>query len=349
MKRHGNLYCKIYDFENLCLAFDRASRGRRYDTEVLRFRRDLEENLIGIQNELIWKTYEPRPYKTFKLFEPKERIISVAPFRDRVVHHAIMNIIEPIWDGLFIYDTYACRKGKGAHAGMYRVVEFLRAAGERWANTYCFKGDISKCFPSINHRILLSIIERKIKCRNTLWLFDKIIFNGGERERLDSHNLPIGNLISQWAANLYLSELDYFIKNGLRVKYYVRYMDDFVLLGGDKKELHKHKREVADFLYNKLRMSLNPKSDVFPARRGVDFLGYRIWPIHRLLRKSSLIRASRRFKRLSNYYARGIIGLNFVRASVMSWLGHCKHANAERGVKRCLRDLILQGVSGKYP
>ncbi len=341
MRRHNNLYSRICDFENLFLAFRKASRGRRYSPEVLRFHKNLEENLFGIQDELIQGTYEPRPYRTFTIHEPKERIIHVAPFRDRVIHHAVMNIIEPIWDRLFIYDTYACRKGKGTHAGMHRTVEFLRAAEARWGKTYCFQGDISKCFPSINHHILLRTIERKIKCRGTLWLLGKIIFNGGDRSDPDSHNLPIGNLVSQWSANLYLSELDYFVKHRLKVKYYVRYMDDFILLSNDKKSLHAHRREIEKFLWNVLRMKLNPKSDIYPASRGIDFLGYRIWTTHRLMRKSSLFRATRRFKKLSGLYAQGLVTLLQARSSVMSWLGHCRHADAGSGVELCLRSLSL--------
>lgn len=309
---------------------------------MLNFQKNLEENLINIQDELIRGTYEPRPYRTFTIYEPKERIIHVAPFRDRVIHHAIMNIIEPIWDRLFIYDTYACRKGKGTHAGVDRTTEFLRAAEAKWGKTYCFQGDISKCFPSINHHILLRIIERKIKCKNTLRLFEKIIFNGGNQNDPDSHNLPIGNLVSQWAANLYLSELDYFVKHQLRVQYYVRYMDDFILLSDDKNQLHAHRKEIERFLWDVLRMKLNPKSDIYPVSRGIDFLGYRIWASHRLLRKSSLFRASRRFKKLSCLYARGLVTLQHVKASVMSWLGHCVHADTDAGVRICLGALRLK-------
>jgi len=341
MRRHNNLYSRIHDFENLHLAFRKASRGRRLTPGVLNFRENLEENLIGIQDELIQGTYVPRPYRTFTIYEPKERIIHVAPFRDRVVHHAVMNIIEPIWDRLFIYDTYACRKGKGTHAGVNRTTEFLRTAQAKWGNTYCFQGDISKCFPSINHHILMRIIGHKIKCKDTLRLFGKIIFNGGNPADPDSHNLPIGNLVSQWAANLYMSELDYFVKHRLKVQYYVRYMDDFILLSGDKKQLHEYRRAVEVFLWDVLRMKLNPKSDVYPVSRGVDFLGYRIWSSHRLLRKSSLFRATRRFKKLSDLYARGLVTLRHVKASVMSWLGHCVHADAESGVEICLRALAL--------
>ncbi len=341
MRRHNNLYSHIHDFENLHLAFRKASRGRRFTAEVLRFQSNIEESLIAIQNELIQGTYEPKPYRTFTIYEPKERIIHVAPFRDRIIHHAVMNIIDLIWDRLFIYDTYACRKGKGTHAGMHRTLDFLRSAEAKWGKTYCFQGDISKCFPSINHHILMRIIERKIKCKDTLWLFEKIVFNGGDPSDPDSHNLPIGNLVSQWSANLYLSELDYFVKHYLKVKYYIRYMDDFILLSDDKKQLHGHRREIEIFLIDVLRMKLNPNSDIYPVSRGIDFLGYRIWSNHRLLRKSSLFRATRRFKALSDLYARGRVTFEHVKASVMSWLGHCVHADAGAGVKICLRALSL--------
>ncbi|HAR45573.1 MAG TPA: RNA-dependent DNA polymerase [Nitrospiraceae bacterium] len=358
MRRHNNLYSRIYNFENLLLAFRKASRGRRFAPEVLRFQDRLEENLINLQDELVRGTYKPSPYRTFTIYEPKERIIHVAPFRDRVVHHAIMNIIEPIWDRLFIYDTYACRKGKGTHAGVNRTTEFLRAAEVKWGaavpprlqgeggvrvghRVFCFQGDISKCFPSINHHILMRIIEQKIKCKDTLRLFDKIIFNGGDHANPDSHNLPIGNLVSQWAANLYLSELDYFVKHHLKVKFYVRYMDDFILLSNDKGKLHAHRRAVEVFLWEKLRMKLNPKSDIYPVSQGIDFLGYRIWSSHRLLRKISLYRATKRFKKLSGLYSQGRVTMQHVKASVMSWLGHCVHANAGSGVKICLQALKL--------
>ncbi len=341
MRRHNHLYDRIHDFENLCLAFRKASRGRRFSSEVLKFRANIEDNMVRLQEELIQGSYEPSPYWTFLIHDPKERLIHVAPFRDRIVHHAVMNIIEPIWDQLFIHDTYACRKGKGTHAGVYRTTDFLRAAEAKWGKVFCFQGDISKCFPSINHHVLMRIIGRKIKCKETLGLLEKIIFNGGDTGNPDSHNLPIGNLISQWSANLYLGELDHFIKHRLKVKFYVRYMDDFILFSGDKNELRTWRREIETFLADVLRMKLNPKSDIYPACRGIDFLGYRIWSSHRLLRKSSLFRATRRFKKLSDLYARGLTTLEHVRASVMSWLGHCVHADAGAGVKICLRALSL--------
>jgi len=341
MKRHGNLYNKITTFENICGAYRKAALGRRYTSEVLSFSNNLEENLISIQEDLITRAYKPGRYRTFTIYEPKKRLIYVSPFRDRVVHHAIMNIIEPIWDNLFIYDSYACRKMKGSHNAMYRVVKFLREAKQRWDRVYCLKADVTKFFPSINHHILMEIVAQKIKCRDTLDLIRKIVFTVGDENDPDSKNMPIGSLLSQWAANLYLNELDYHIKHQMRVKFYVRYMDDFVLLDGNKARLHSYKAEISSYLDDQLRLQLNPKSDIFPADRGIDFVGYRIWPNYRLIRKRSLIRASRRFKRLSMEYAQGRVDLNRIRSSLMSWLGHCSHAHVQRGIEKCLAAPVL--------
>jgi len=341
MKRIGNLYYKICDFQNLHLAFYKTAKGRRYDHDILKFKTHLEENLIQLQIELLNKTYSPSPYRTFKLYEPKERTIYVSPVKDRIVHHAVMNIIEPIWDRLFIYDSYACRKGKGTHNGVKRTVQFIRKAMQEWDKVYCLKGDISKFFPSINHHILLKIIKKKIKCKDTLWLFEKIIFNEGNKDNPESKNMPIGNLISQWSANLYLNELDMFIKHQLKLKYYIRYMDDFIIFHHCSKELHCIKNEIESFLQSNLKLSLNPKSDIFPISRGIDFLGYRIWYNNILIRKSSIIRALRRFKKLTKLYANGKITVDKIQASVASWLGHCEHANSKRAVEKCLTYLNI--------
>ncbi|HBE45753.1 MAG TPA: RNA-dependent DNA polymerase [Deltaproteobacteria bacterium] len=344
MRRYGNLYKKIYDLENLNFAFYKVSKGRRYYRDILQYKDALEENLINLQRELTNKTYTPSPYRTFTLYEPKKRIIYVSPIKDRIVHHAVMNIVEPIWESLFIYDSYACRKGKGTHAGLARTVKFLRMSRQKWGRVYCLKCDITKFFPSINHHIMFDIIRRKIKCKDTLYLFDKIIFsNSNNRDDPGSKNMPIGNLISQWGANLYLNELDQYIKHVLKIKYYIRYMDDFLILHSDCSYLHWLKKEISLFLAEKLKLSLNPKSDIYPINRGIDFLGYRIWYNNILLRKSSLIRATKSFKRLSRAYKEGLINLADVKCSLSSWLGHCKHANAKRGTIMCLRYLILSG------
>ncbi|MCG6537889.1 MAG: reverse transcriptase/maturase family protein, partial [Syntrophales bacterium LBB04] len=308
----------------------------------MRFRDNLEDNLIVIQDHLVSKEYQPGNYWKFTLYEPKMRLIYVSPFRDRIIHHAIMNIIEPIWNGLFLDDSYACRRMKGTHMAMYRVVDFFRRAKQQYGKVYCLKADISKFFPSINHHVLMRIIERKIKCRDTLNLIRKIVFNNGDESDPGSKDMPIGSLLSQWAANLYLNELDYHIKHVMRVKFYVRYMDDFVLLDADKARLHGYKAEISAYLNEHLQLQLNPKSDIYPADRGIDFVGYRIWPSYRLIRKTALVRATKRFKRLSNEYEQGLVDLAHVNSSVMSWLGHCGHAHVLNGKIKCLESLVLK-------
>ncbi len=342
MRRYGNIYDKICDLENLSLAFYKVSKGRRYYGDILQYKDALEENLIALQNKLVNKTYAPSPYRTFMLYEPKKRVIYVSPIKDRVVHHAVMNVVEPIWNNLFIHDSYACRTDKGTHAGVVRTVDFLRRSRQEREKVYCLKCDITKFFPSINHHIMLKIIGKKIKCRNTLWLFERIIFNNSDdRDDPESKDMPIGNLISQWGANLYLNELDQHIKHTLKVKYYIRYMDDFLVLHDDCRHLHWLKKEISLFLADRLKLGLNPKSDIYPVSRGIDFLGYRIWYNNILLRKSSLVRATKRFKKFSRAYKEGLINLSDVRCSLTSWLGHCKHAAAEKGVNLCLKHLIL--------
>jgi hypothetical protein len=154
--------------------------------------------------------------------------------------------------------------------------------------------------------------------------------------------MPIGSLLSQWSANLYLNELDYHIKHMMRVKFYGRYMDDFVLLEGDKSLLHAYKAEISAFLQDRLRLQMNPKSDIYPADRGIDFVGYRIWPSYRLVRKKALVRATRRFKRLSHDYENGLVDMAHVHSSVMSWFGHCGHAHVLNGKIKCLEALVLR-------
>lgn len=342
MRRHNNLYNKICNFKNLNLAFYKVAKGRRYYKDILLYKDDVEGNLLLLQKELYNKIYIPSPYRTFMLFEPKKRIIYVSPVKDRIVHHAVMNIIEPIWENLFIYDSYACRKGKGTHAGVKRTVEFLRRSQQEWGKTYCLKCDIKSFFPSINHHIMFDVITRKIKCKSTLWLLNKIIFNNSnDKDNFESKNMPIGNLISQWGANLYLNELDQYIKHVVKIKYYIRYMDDFIILHNDCNYLHKLKKEISLFLAEKLRLSLNSKSDIYPVKQGIDFIGYRIWYNNILLRKNSLIRATRRFKKLSNEYKNGLISFYNIKCSLTSWLGHCQHANAKRGIITCLENFLI--------
>ena len=328
MKTHNNLYPQIYGFGNLYSAFLKAKRNKRYKPEVLRFNANFEENLISIQNELIWKTYRTGRYRSFYVYEPKQRLVMALPFRDRVVHHALCNIIEPIFDRTFIFDSYACRTGKGTHAGADRLTSFLRRVNRIWPQVYCLKGDIHQYFRSINHRVLISLIGRKVACRDSLWLISEIINSTADPEDLNPVGIPIGNLTSQLAANIYLNELDRFVKHDLRIKFYIRYLDDFVVLLDDKKTLWRIRQEIENFLWTRLRLKYNTKTDIFPVSRGIDFLGYRIWATHRLLRKGSIRRMRKKLKSFEKRWRNGTITLDEIKQSIASWIGHTQHCNA---------------------
>jgi retron-type reverse transcriptase len=337
VKTYKNLYSKICAFENVHLAYLKARRDKRYKAEVLAFSANLEENLINIHNHLIWKSYRPSPYRYFTIYEPKERLIAALPFVDRVVHHALCNIIEPICERSMIYDSYACRQRRGVLAGVLRTTQFLRDAHRRWGKVYCLKADVRKFFPSIDHEVLKKIIRRHIACPDTLGMIETIIDSTG-----DNVGLPIGSLTSQLWANVYLNELDHFIKERLRQQYYIRYMDDFIILNDDKPTLQRTLKDITAFLDENLHLTLNAKTQIFPSgSRSVDFLGYRIWPDHRLLRKVNVRRTKRKLHKFERLYAEGQIGLNDIHPSVMSWMGHAMHADSYRLRKKFLPTLIF--------
>lgn len=322
MKRHGNLFPKIVELENIYLAFRHARKGKSWQDTITRFEANLEQNLERIKNSLIDKTFTTAKYETFVIYEPKRRIIYKLPFNpDRVVQHALMNVIEPIWDNLFISDSYACRKGKGIHAGSRRTMEFIRKVGK---DAYCLKMDVSKFYPSINHDILFDIIKQKIKCKDALWLLKNIIYSidGGR-------NIPVGNYTSQWFGNLYLNELDQFVKHELKVKHYIRYCDDFLLIHKDKQYLNEISNTIFIFLKDKLDLKLS-KNKLFPITHGIDFLGYRHFADYILLRKSSAKRVKRRVKKLPELLTSGQISeLQFQSsiASTRGWLRWCNSFN----------------------
>jgi len=321
------------------MAYLKARRNKRYKDEVLMFSKSLEEELLNLRNQLLSKSYKTGKYRSFYVYEPKKRLIMALPFRDRVVHHALCNIIEPIFDKIFIYDSYACRINKGTHKGADRVTKFLSGCNKLEGCTYCLKGDIRQYFPSIDHKKLLEIINKKIICPNTMWLIRQIIYSPGHSEY--SKGLPIGNLTSQLFANIYLNELDYFVKHQLRIKFYVRYMDDFVILSKDKIQLHEIKREIECFLKEELDLELNQKTDIFPASQGIDFLGYRIWQKYRLLRKASVKKMKRKLKAFQQKYAMGQVDIEKIRQSLMSWLGHVSHCNSYNLRKKLFQQFVL--------
>ncbi len=343
-KTYNNLYEQVYDFEALHAAYLRARAGKRQNAEVQRFEQDLEGNLIQLQNELIWGSYQTGTYRSFTIFEPKQRQVAALPFRDRVVQHALVAVLEPIWERRFIADSYACRPGRGTHRGADRAQAMLRQVKREHGQVYVLKADIAAYFRCIDHNILKMLVRRRVSCRRILALFDAIIDSANPlHPDTPGVGLPIGNLTSQLSANIYLHELDEFVKHGLRERHYARYMDDFIVVHHDKQHLHRVRERIEIFLAKYLRLRTNNKTQVFPVHgfrgRALDFLGYRIWPTHRKLRRSSIRRITKTLKRLQQLYAARQVSLERISQSINSWLAHAEHANA--------RGLVL-AVLGRF-
>lgn len=340
-KTTNGLWEKLIDFENLHEAFQDARHGKRYRLDVMRFAANLEENLVNLQNHLIWKTWMPGKQREFTVFEPKMRMIQAPPFEDRVIHHALVRVVNPLFEAKFIQDSFACREGKGTQRAVFRAQQFARIAKRNWGDkVYVLKADISRYFASIRHDVLMGEIERTISDKDVLWLWRQVLSGYGHD---DGVGLPVGALSSQLGANIMLNRLDHIAKDDMGLRFYVRYMDDFVAILPDKSAAQKAMRDLGEAV-NGLGLSLNPKTAIHPWQRGIDFCGYRIWPTHILPRKRNIKRARADFRQLMCQYFDGDVGLPEVRQRVMSFLAYAKHCNARRTVEGVLGDLVL--VSG---
>jgi RNA-directed DNA polymerase len=322
-KSYNHFFDKIVAWENLHRAFMAARQGKRYAPAVLRFQKNLEENLVNIQNHLIWGSWTPGRWHEFMVYDPKRRFIQAPPFEDRVVHHALVNIIDPLFEKKFINDSYACRSGRGFHQAAYRVQSFLRKANRSGERVYVLKADISQYFPSIDHDVLLAIIKRTIRDRQVLDLCETIIRKSG----MDGKGIPVGALTSQLFANVYLDQLDHYIKDDLGIKMYCRYMDDFIVIAGSKQELWDIYDLSKAFIENCPKLSLNPKTDIFPGSHGVDFCGYRVWSTHILPRRRTVKKARKNLTRMASKCTAGLLPLRKVRESIMSFLGYMRHCS----------------------
>jgi retron-type reverse transcriptase len=316
MKRITDLYDSICHPDNLRLAYEKARRGkgRRYGVKL--FAKHLEANLARLREELVTETYRTPEYIVFMIHDPKEREVYRLPFRDRVVHHAIMNVLEPTWTSIFITHSYSCIKGRGIHGAMRHIKrDLLDVAG----TTYCLKLDIRKFYPSVDHDVLKDVVRRKIKDARLLRLLDGIIDS--------APGVPIGNYLSQFFANLYLSYFDHWIKEEKRARYYYRYADDMVILGPDKPYLHALLVEITTYLFDHLKLDVKGNYQVFPVNaRGIDFLGYVFRHTHVRLRKSIKVRLCRKAARLNkrNLPAKAY---KMALASHMGWARHCDSRN----------------------
>lgn len=352
MKRHKNLYHQICSFDNLLLAYRKACKGKRKQSAVANFELNLEYELLRLEKELKEQYYQPGAYRSFFIFDPKERMISAAPFRDRVVHHALCNIMEPLLERTFIFDSYANRKGKGTHKAIERFQHFAKKY------PYVLKCDIRKFFPSIDHAILKQEIRRKIGCKATLALTDIIIDNSNEQEAhivyfegddlFSPHNrrrgLPIGNLTSQFWANVYLNRFDHFIKEELGVPAYVRYVDDFVMFHSDVKQLQDYKERMKEKLSTFRMIVHSDKTHIHSVEKGVPFLGFRVWPHYRVVKKQKAHRYRRFLRKQVRAFEKGALEASSLESGLNSWLGHIQFGKSRRLKERVLSDLVEQQI-----
>lgn len=309
-KKHKNLFDQVVDPDNLWRAYRKASLGKRNSLGYLEFRQNEAANIALLGEQLAAGIYRPGEPRRFMVFEPKAREISALPFVDRVAQHALCNVIEPIFDRVFLPQSYACRKGKGTHAAARQVQSMLRKAPDAWI----LKTDFSKYFASVERAILHREFRRKLSCARTLALLETFIPAAGT-------GLPIGNLTSQLAANIYGHILDRWLLHIVGIDNFVRYMDDVVVVGRSREAMRLLQVLMEGHARNAMRLRFSRWS-VQPAAAGVNFCGYRIWPTHKLLRKSSVRRAKRK---LASFAASG----DFVAKSQFlgAWLGHARHAN----------------------
>ncbi len=333
-----NLFPRICTFEALLAAYRRARRGKRGRPDVAAFEFRCEEQLLLLAEELAGGRYRPGPYRSFRITENgKPRTISAAPFRDRVVHHALCAVLEPIWEARFIHDSYASRPGKGVHAALDRAQHFVR--GHRYALLL----DVQQFFPSIDHAVLRGLLARHVADPQVLALLDAILAGGADTLR-DAYRmvffpgddlfavtrprgLPIGNQTSQFWANLYLHPLDLFIKQELHCRAYLRYCDDLLLFADDKPTLHRWRAAVIERAAA-LRLTVHEqRAQVVPVTHGLPFLGWHVFPQRRRLKRRNLLAFARRFRRLRHRYAAGTCTLDTVQASVRGWIAHAAHGN----------------------
>jgi retron-type reverse transcriptase len=386
MKTCKDLFGEICSFRNLLQAFYKARRGKRDKRYVGAFELNLEGEILALQRELQEGTYRPSPLHRFVIRDPKSRVIHAPAFRDRVVHHAICNVLEPIFDRTFIFDSYASRKGKGTHAALERFDAFQRKltangklvshakdgnilekrsprkaeafrdigklmlsedfsgyrrcyASSQMVCGWAFKADIRHYFPSIDHEILMSLLRRKVGDERVLDLLAMILKAYSPE---GCKGMPLGALTSQLFANVYLNPLDHFVKGNLHAKFYLRYLDDSVILERSKEKLEGMKSQISDFLISRLNLELHPeKSRISPFHRGVGLLGFRVFYHYRLLKKSNLAHFYRRLAEQEQAHLTGALSKENFEKSVAGWLAHAAWGNTYKLRERVLRNAFV--------
>lgn len=336
MKTYNKIYQKVCSTENLILAFNKARKGKSKKDYVIAFGSNLSEKIKRLQFELKSKTYKPMPLRKFIIRDPKTRTIHSSIFRDRIVHHAIINILEPIFDKTFIYDSFASRNRKGTHNAVIRFKSFVRKVSgngslikkpfnKNSVKGFVLKADIRHYFDTMDHEVLIGIIKKKVKDEDLIWLIRVILDNFETSEC--GKGLPLGNYTSQFFANVYLNELDYFVKHILKAKYYIRYVDDFVILHKNRKRLEYFIKKIKNYLPC-LKIELHPdKTGIQALRNGIIFLGYRIFYYHTLLSKRNKKHFIKIFNKDIESYKNKEITKEQLENKLNGWFGYAEWAD----------------------
>jgi len=353
MKTFNNLYEKIFSLDNLRLAFKKARKRKSKKHYVIEFEENLENELTKLKQELETLTYKPKQLKTFVIRDPKTRVISASHFRDRIVHHALCKIIEPIFDKIFICDSCANRKNKGTSYAMKKFDKFFRkvtnnrrllrnAKNNNMVIGYALKADIKHYFDTVDHEVMIKIIRKKISDEKVIWLIEKILDNHNSKTK--GKGMPIGNLTSQFFANVYLNEMDYYIKQNLKAKYYIRYVDDFVILHKSKEKLLLWKWLISNFLKS-IKLELHPeKSKVIPLHKGIKFLGFKTFYHYKIPKKSNLMKIERRIEELENSFQNNLITKNQLNDVLNGWNSYLLFGNTyklRKGIEKRFKKLIM--------
>jgi len=330
LRRKGvHLFEKIISLENLFLAWHEFRKGKRAKVDVQEFEFNLEDNIFALHEELVNKTYNHGRYTPFYITDPKLRHIHKACVRDRILHQAIFRTLYPIFDKSFIYDSYSCRLKKGTHRAVLQLESFAQKASQNNIRVaWALKCDISKFFDSIDQRVLQGLIQRKISDPELLWLLEKIL---SSFEKQHGKGIPLGNVTSQLFSNIYLNELDQFVKHALKQKYYLRYCDDFIMLSESKVELERLIPKIQEFLQNNLMLTLHPRKICLrKLSQGIDFLGYVALPHHRVLRTRTKRRMFKKIERRLIEHKNKGISKQAIERMVQSYIGILSHCDGKK-------------------
>lgn len=347
---HGGTYAmpdlfeQIIDYDNLLFSYKKVLTGaRKYRKDAILFSLYEDRNLVELWLDLKRQNYHPSNYIEFKVYEPKERVIHAPRVRDKIVQFAIHNVIKHIYSKVFIKHSYACQENRGTHAAVEQVQKNLRICEREFDDPWIVKLDVSKFFYSIDREILKKILRKKIKCVRTLRLLDIVVDSSPEGDK----GIPLGNVTSQDFANIYLNELDQFATRFLKIRYYVRYMDDVIAVLPNKEAAKKAMKQMSDFISNSLNMNVNPKkTQIFPLKQGVNAYGYKIWTTHKLVRSESKNTMKRKMRKMEYKRLKGEIDIKQIQQSASAWIGHARHSNSYTLCKKLFKPYPYIQIKG---